>query len=539
MTDSVLLHDDTVHRGLAAYTVGDLLRVTAQQQPDRTGLVAHVAGEELRLTFVELLGQAENVARALLEVCKPGEHLGLVTANRGEGVIVQFAAALAGIVLVPVNPMLRARELGYVVEHAGLSAIITSARIRDDELAARVQEAAGDSIPVLVFEDDWDGLLTAREGNLPVVSQDSVAQIQFTSGSTGSPKGVTVTHYGMVVTGHGFADRIGLTGGGAWVNPMPQFHTAGNVLGTIGALWAQAPHVVLPFDADDTVRAVDDENAAFVSAAPTLLRQMIYCDAVQSARLDSLEVVFTGGATMDEEFVRLVESTFGARLSCVFGMTETCGAALQTSPTDELDDRTFTVGTPLPGTDVSVVDSEGTPTPRGVPGELCVRGRRISTGYHAMPDATAAAFDDDGWLRTGDLASMDDRGYVAIKGRLKEMIKSGGENVSPAEVESVLARYPGIDEVAVVGVKDDVWGELVVAVIARTSGSIDTAELVEYCRVELAPHKRPRSWASISRLPLTATGKMSRLDLRQQLETGILPLTPTVDFAQSGQLVGR
>ncbi|MBQ9053029.1 class I adenylate-forming enzyme family protein [Rhodococcus sp. (in: high G+C Gram-positive bacteria)] len=526
-------HAAASHRKLDAYTVGDLLRSAAAETPDWTGLVADFDGQERRLSFAELLAYSENIAQALLGLCEPGERLGLITANRGEAVAVQYGAALAGIVLVPMNPMLRQREIEHVVAQADLHTIITSSRNRDDSLADRVRAAAGETVTVIVFEQNWERLFAARDRSreLPTVDPDSVAQIQFTSGSTGTPKGVIITHYGMTVTAHGFVERLGLDRGGAWINPMPQFHTAGNVLGTIGSLWARAAQVVFPFTPNTTVQAIGNERAKFVAAAPTLLRQMLKCDAILSADLDSLEVVFTGGETMGQEFVQVVESTFGAPLSSVFGMTETCGAALQTSPSDSELDRAVTAGVPLPDTDVIVADETGQPVLHGVAGELWVRGRRISPGYHAMPGTTAAAFDADGWLHTGDLAVMDERGYVHIEGRLKDMIKTGGENVSPTEVEGVLARFPGIGEVAVVGIADDEWGEVVVAVMAGTTTVLEPSALVAHCQAELAPHKLPRRWAIVDQLPSTETGKMSRLILRQQIESGAVHVMPIAHFS--------
>ena len=267
-----------------------------------------------------------------------------------------------------------------------------------------------------------------------MVDPESLAQVQFTSGTTGRAKGVQITHAGMVVTGRAFADRLGPSAGRVWMNPMPLFHTAGNVLGVVGALWARAEHVVLPFAPAAVLRAMGERRATLLSAAPTLLDLLVAHPDLRACDLSALRVLFTGGMTVTPAFVDRVESVFGARLSITFGMTETCGAVLQTSPTDPDRIRRETVGAPLAGTDVRIAGPDGAAVLPGVAGELWVRGARITRGYLDDPDATAATIDADGWLHTGDLAEMDADGACRVVGRLKDMIKTGGENVSPVEV---------------------------------------------------------------------------------------------------------
>ena len=298
-----------------------------------------------------------------------------------------------------------------------------------------------------------------------MVDPQSLAQIQFTSGTTGRAKGVQITHAGMVATGRAFADRLGPSAGRVWLNPMPLFHTAGNVLGVVGALWARAEHVVLPFAPEPVLRALADRRVTLLSAAPTLLDLLAASPYLPGTDLAALRVLFTGGMTVTPAFVDRVEAVFGARLSITFGMTETCGAVLQTSPTDPDRIRRETVGAPLAGTDVRIAGPDGTAVPPGVAGELWVRGARITRGYLDDPAATAETIDAEGWLHTGDLAEMDDDGACRVVGRLKDMIKTGGENVSPVEVEELLVGHPDVDRAAVVGLPDDRWGELVVAFV--------------------------------------------------------------------------
>jgi fatty-acyl-CoA synthase len=320
----------------------------------------------------------------------------------------------------------------------------------------------------------------------------------------------------MVATGRAFAERLGPPAGRVWVNPMPLFHTAGNVLGVVGALWARAEHVVLPFSPSPVLRALADRRATLLSAAPTLLDLLVGSPALAATDLSALQVLFTGGMTVTPVFVDRVEAVFGARLSITFGMTETCGAVLQTSPTDPDRIRRETVGAPLAGTDVRIAGPDGAAVPPGVAGELWVRGARITRGYLDDPAATAATIDAEGWLHTGDLAEMDDDGACRVVGRLKDMIKTGGENVSPVEVEELLVAHPDVERAAVVGVPDERWGELVVAFVVPAPGrEPDPGELTEFCRNGLSPFKVPRLWRVVDDLPMTASAKVQRAELRR------------------------
>ncbi len=373
--------------------------------------------------------------------------------------------------------------------------------------------AAVDGVNVVRVGADWRAALPrATPGALPVVDPESLAQVQLTSGTTGRAKGVRITHAGMLATAHAFADRLGPTAGRVWCNPMPLFHTAGNVLGVVGALWARAEHVVLPFEPAAVVQALVAHRVTMLSAAPALLDLL-----ATRPDLPDLQVLFTGGSTVTPRFVDRVEAVLGARLSITFGMTETCGAVLQTAPTDPDDVRRTTVGAPLAGTEVRVATPDGAAAPPGEPGELWVRGARITHGYLDDPAATAAAIDDDGWLHTGDLAEMSVAGACRVVGRLKDMVKTGGENVSPVEVEEVLAAHPAVSLAAVVGVPDERWGELVVAfVVPAPDEQVDPQELARWCRDRLSPFKVPRRWHAVADLPMTASAKVQRAELRRR-----------------------
>jgi fatty-acyl-CoA synthase len=494
--------------------VGDVLRRAARLGPDDPLLTAlDATGADVRWTAAGLLRDAESVARALLRDHPAGAPIATCLTNGPEVVLLQLGVALAGMVLVPVNPQSRPAELAHALRLAGAVRLY---RRGGPPLGPGVDP----DIEVVELDGRPEVLLDggASDVRLPVVDPDSLAQIQFTSGTTGLPKGVRIHHRGMVQTSFAFAERLGLPEGGVWVDPMPQFHTAGNVLGTLGALWQCAEHVVLPFTPAAAVRAVAERGATVLSAAPTLLHLMAAEPGFDDAARDRLRVVFTGGSTLTPTVVEEVERRFGAALAVTFGMTETCGSALLTAPlADPVEVRRTTVGRPLAGTGVRVVDPAGAVVPRGETGELLLRGDRLTRGYHDDPAATAAAIDPDGWLHTGDLAAMDADGRLRIVGRLKDMIKTGGENVSPEEVEDVIAAHPAVARAAVVGAPDPRWGELVVGFVVPAPGSaVDPDELTAHCRARLSPFKVPRRWHLLDELPLTASSKVQRAELRRR-----------------------
>lgn len=498
--------------------LGDVLHRAAQEGPGDLLLSTPATGETW--TATQLLADARAVAAGLLRRCAPGSRIATCLGNGPEAVLLQLGVALAGMTLVPINPRSRPAELEHALGLSGAVCLYAAEDVGGNPVADLAAEAAG-RLPGLQeirrCGAEWrDAIELAPPSDLPVVDPQSLAQVQFTSGTTGRAKGVQITHAGMVATGRAFADRLGPSAGRVWLNPMPLFHTAGNVLGVVGALWARAEHVVLPFAPVPVLRALADRRVTLLSAAPTLLDLLAASPHLPGTDLSTLRVLFTGGMTVTPAFVDRVESVFGARLSITFGMTETCGAVLQTAPTDPDRIRRETVGAPLAGTDVRIAGPDGAAVPPGVAGELWVRGARITRGYLDDPAATAETIDAEGWLHSGDLAEMDDDGACRVVGRLKDMIKTGGENVSPVEVEEFLVGHPDVDRAAVVGLTDERWGELVVAFVVPAPGRApDPGELTEFCRHGLSPFKVPRLWRIVDDLPMTASAKVQRAELRR------------------------
>ena len=504
--------------GAVEGVLGDVLHRAAREGPDDVLLCTPATGETW--TATQLLADARGVAAGLLERWAPGTRIATCLGNGPEPVLLQLGVALAGMTLVPINPRSRPAELEHALGLSGAVCLYAAVDVAGNQVAD-LATAAAERLPALQeirrCGDDWrEAIELSASDTLPRVEPEFLAQIQFTSGTTGRAKGVQITHAGMVATGRAFADRLGPTAGRVWMNPMPLFHTAGNVLGVVGALWARAEHDVASFAPEPVLRAMAERRVTMVSAAPTLLDLLATSPALPGTDLSALRVLFTGGMTVTPAFVDRVESVFGARLSITFGMTETCGAVMQTAPTDPDRIRRETVGAPLAGTDVRIAGPDGVAVPPGVAGELWVRGARITRGYLDDPGATAETIDADGWLHTGDLAEMDGDGACRVVGRLKDMIKTGGENVSPVEVEELLVGHPDVARAAVVGLPDERWGELVVAFVVPAEGrDPDPAELADFCRNGLSPFKVPRLWRVVDDLPMTASAKVQRAELRR------------------------
>jgi fatty-acyl-CoA synthase len=360
----------------------------------------------------------------------------------------------------------------------------------------------------------------APAAELPLVTPDDLVQIQYTSGTTGVPKGATLRHRGIVNNAIlSYARLLGMRPGEAMVNPMPLFHTAGSCLAVLSLLWSRGTHVLAPgFDPARQLELIERYRAPGFCGVPTMLHALLVQPSLAERNLSCLRYALSGGATVDPALVRRIEETFGIGMCIIYAQTEASPGITMTRLDDGPADRAETLGQPLPATDVKIAASDGTtPAALGEVGELCTRGYHVMAGYHDEPRLTAAAIDGGGWLHTGDLASMDARGYLTMRGRLKEMIIRGGENIYPREIEEVLTRHPAVDQVAVVGVPDEKWGEQVAASVIRAAGAtLTAAELQEYGQAHLASHKVPRVWAFVDAFPVTGSGKIRKNVLREQ-----------------------
>jgi fatty-acyl-CoA synthase len=513
-------------------TVGDLLREAAKDSPGEVGLVAGVPGDDRRWTFAEMLVEAERVAAALLARFVPGERVAVWAPNLPEWILLELGAGLAGIVLVTVNPAYQRHELAYVLSHSGASGVVLVREWRGNPMLASLDAVRGDleKLRDVVLFEEWDAFLDLGvPGVLPDVGPNDPAQIQYTSGTTGFPKGALLRHGSLTDNAALYAVEAEIGPGDVYVNPMPMFHTAGCVMGALGTLHARAVHVpVIAFEPGFVLELIERERGTALLGVPTMQIAMLEHPDMATRDLSSLRSSVSGGSLVPAELVRRIESSFGVRFCIVYGTTECSPLITMTRFDDSADDKATTIGRPMPQTEVKIIDPiTAEVVAPGIVGELCARGYMVMHGYFENAEATTEAIDADGWYHTGDLASMDERGYCRIEGRLKDMIIRGGENIYPREIEEVLFAHPSVGDVAVVGIPDDKWGEQVAAFVRPSGDDTPTpAELSTYVREQLAGYKVPRSWIFVETFPLTGSGKIQKFVLRDQYIKGELNATP-------------
>ena len=505
-------------------TVGDVLRARADATPDAEALVeADIEGVlRRRWTYGELATEAERLARALLSRYRPGEQIAVWAPNIPEWVILEYAAGLAGLTLVTANPAYRPRELQYALEQSGSVGLFIVKAHRGNPMAEIAAQVAA-QIPALreVVDLEDPAALYAREAAappLPEVRPGDPAQIQYTSGTTGFPKGVVLHHRGITNNARFSMTRMGLRKGDAVLNVMPLFHTAGCGLLTLGAVQFGCLLIVARlFEPARMLDIVEAERVEFVLGVPTMLVALLEAQAARPRDLSCVRTMASGGAMVPPELVRRIRAELGCGFYIVYGQTESSCLLTITGPDDG-----ETVGQPLAQTEISIRHPQTNAVqPLGTVGEICARGYGVMQGYNDDPEATSKAIDAEGWLRTGDLGTLDACGYLRITGRVKEMIIRGGENLFPAEIENVLLEHPDVAEVAVVGAPDERWGEIVVGFVRLAAGArLDRAALAAHCRERISPQKTPAHWVEIAAWPLTGSGKIQKFVLRDRFIAG-------------------
>ncbi len=512
----VALLDDTIFTAFAR---------TAAKFPDRDALI--VCHQNLRLSFAQLSTEVDRVAGGLEALgLKPGDRFGMWATNCAEWIYLQIAAARTGLTLINVNPAYRAHELGYVLRKSGMKALFLHAKDRRSDYGSILEEARGafPDVPlrhvVYLGSESWNSFLEAsRPPSEVAVAADDVANIQYTSGTTGSPKGVLLTHRNILNNGWFVAQALKMTEHDRICVPVPMYHCFACVGGTMPMVSVGAA-VILPastFEPLATLEAIDRHRATAVYGVPTMF--IAELDHPEFSRFDcsSLRTGLMAGAPCPIEIMkRVVNEMHCPQMSIAYGQTESSPVITGSSVDDSLELRVATVGAAFPNTEVKIVDPLGETVPVGEQGELCTRGYLVMKGYDGDPEATARAVDREGWLRTGDLATMRDDGYFRITGRAKDLIIRGGENIYPREIEEFLYTHPAIGDVQIVGVPDLKLGETVAAWIRLKPGEQATEdEIREYCRGKIAHFKVPQYISLVDEFPMTVTGKVQKYRIRQ------------------------
>ena len=514
-------------------TVGGLLAQRAHSHADRPALVGvrHDDGAEARLSYAELYDEAGRVATALCALAERGSYIAIWAPNVVEWPIIQYGAALAGMVLVALNPALREEELEYALTHSGAAVLIYADTSRDYDLA-EVVGAVGPRLPRLRCVSLSDAAQWQASEVSPAVLRgaatdpDEAVMLQYTSGTTGRPKGVLLNHRSLVNVAKLTLEAVDVEAGSVCLNPLPMFHTAGCVIAALGPLWIGGTVVLVErFRPAPVLEALRREDVSVLFYVPAILGALLECQRMTSAPAPKLRVIMGGAANVPASMIENAETVFGASVINLFGQTELAPVLSATRPSDSRTDQLTTVGRPLPQVECKVVDPTTNATLSvGEPGEICARGYQQFLRYLNDHEATARTVDADGFVHTGDLGTLDARGYLSITGRLKELIIRGGENISPAEIESVLVGHQAVLEASAVGLPDERWGEIVAVAIRTTAGTHDglKTDIVDYVGKRLAPFKVPVRWFIVDALPLTPTGKVRKFELRDSIMHGHL-----------------
>lgn len=520
-------HDDAI----LETTVGGALRLQAAKTPNAEALVEACLDGQLdrRWTYEALLMDAERLAHALLTRYRLGERIAVWSPNTPEWVILEFAAALAGLTLVTANPANQARELRFVLEQSRSVGLFIASEYRGNPMSQIATEVARD-IPALrevVDLADTNALFAGQDTRqrLPDVSPMDAAQIQYTSGTTGFPKGALLHHRGLTNNSRMIFKRLLVREGDTLLNFVPMFHTSGCAINTLGCVQHGCRMIIAKlFEPNRMLDIMEAERVAVLAGVPTMLIGILEAQTARPRSLPYIRMAMSGGAMVPPELVRRIRSTFNCGFETVYGQTETSPILTQTWHNDSIEDQSETIGQALPHIELSIRDpSSNQVAPIGSIGEICSRGYCNMLGYNDNPEATAATIDPEGWLHTGDLGTMDSRGYLKITGRVKEMIIRGGENLFPAEIENCLLEHPAIAECAVVGIPDPKWGEIVACFIRRNpdaTTALDKSTLVKHCRNGLAAIKTPALWIEVTSWPLTGSGKIQKFALTDMFVRG-------------------
>ena len=528
---------------LKGETIGQNLRQIAAKFPERAALISEY--QQYRANYSEFLEQVEQVAKALMaHGIRRGDRVGIWSPNRYEWVLVQYATALMGAIMVNINPGYKLSGLRYALEQSRIDLLIASSHFRKTDYIKMLDELRPDCLypkQTVIIDRDWatflssasqvsDARLAEREASLQF---DDPVNIQYTSGTTGYPKGATLSHHNILNNGFFIGERLKYTEKDIVCLPVPFYHCFGMVLGNM-AIVTHGACIVIPgefFDPEQVLQTVENERCTSLYGVPTLLIAELDLPDFAKYNLKSLRTGIMAGAPCPIDTMRKVQSLMNMTEICVcYGMTETSPVSTESCTDDPLELRVTTVGTVHPHVEIKIIDPEsGAIVPRGTAGELCTRGYSVMLGYWDNPEDTKAIIDETRWLHSGDIAVMDENGYVSIVGRIKDLIIRGGENISPKEIEDFLIVHEGVSDVQVIGVYSEKYGEEVMAWIKPRPGyNVSAESLHTYCKGRIATFKIPRYWKFVDAFPMTVTGKIRKIEMREisEKELGLDLLRP-------------
>jgi fatty-acyl-CoA synthase len=515
---------------LLGETIFQNLRRTASRFGDHEALVA--ALQDRRSTYRELVEECEVVARGLMaRGVKKGDRVGIWSPNRYEWVVVQYATAAMGAILVNINPAYRTSELEYALNQSEVSFLILAAAFRQADYKGMLAEVKGRCPALreaLVIEEGWDALkrdaAMVSEARLHEVESslqfDDAINIQYTSGTTGFPKGATLTHHNILNNGFFIGETLKYSERDRVCIPVPFYHCFGMVLGNL-ACTTHGATMVVPAEAFDpviTMDTVQKERCTSLYGVPTMFIAELEHPRFKEFDFSTLRTGIMAGSPCPVEVMKKVQTVMHIpEMTIAYGMTETSPVSTQCATDDPLEKRVATVGRVHPHVEIKIVDPEsGAVVPRGTTGEMCSRGYMVMRGYWNNEEATRLAIDAARWMHTGDLATMDEEGYVNIVGRIKDMIIRGGENIYPREVEEFLYRHPDVADVQVIGIPSEKYGEEVMAWVKPRDGATSTGdELAAWCKGKIATYKIPRHWKFVNSFPMTVTGKVQKFKMRE------------------------